>query len=108
MTSIPNSPIPYPAAHDPGYDEGPGVETVVVPSAPANLMAGVVARSPWLPLPFIVPTALCGASWAAGGVQVLTDLGFTMLAVLCAVYCIRELTVFRHRFGLGGLLVFGG
>ena len=55
-----------------------------------------------------MPTVLCGVSWVAGGIQVLTDLGFTLLAILCAVYCVRELAVFRHRFGLGGLLVFGG
>src|SRR5688500_9517748 len=108
MTSITNGRIRYPAAHDPGYYEEPGVETAYAPSAPTDLSAGIVGRSPWLPLPFVVPTALCGASGVGGGVQVLTDLGFTMLAVICAVYCVRELTVFRHRFGLGGLLCFGG
>ena len=111
MTSITSShghyPQGYTQAYDPGYDE-PGMETVYVPPAPTGLVAGKARRSLWLPVPFIVPTVLCALSWLAGGIQVLTDLGFTLLALLCIINVIRELVVFRHRFGLGGLLVFGG
>ena len=110
MTSITNAHVHYPPGDGAGYYDQ-SAETVYVPPAapgPLDLSAGHLRRSPWLPVPFLVPTALCGASWLAGGVQVLTDLGFTFLSILCAGYFIRELMVFRHRFGLGGMLVFGG
>src|SRR5689334_24738425 len=110
MTSITNAHVHYPPANGAGYEDYAAAETVYVPPAEnaLGLSSGYDRRSMWLPVPFIAPTILCGVSWLAGGVQVLTDLGFSLFTAICIIYCVRELLVFRHRFGLGGLLVFGG
>ncbi len=65
-------------------------------------------RVNWMPLTFLLPTAACGASWLAGGVPLLTDFGFTVLTVLCAFFLLGELINFPRRFGIGGLVLFGG
>ena len=66
------------------------------------------ARSRQMWVPFIVPMLLTAVSWMAGGIPLLTDAGFLGLTVICAIYVIRELLVFPQRFGVGGLILFGG
>ena len=76
----------------------------------------VQARDAWyLPrskfatlLLLLLPTSVCGLSWLAGGVPVLTDFGFITLTFICASLVLRELIVFPRRFGLGGVVLFGG
>src|SRR5688500_10020124 len=67
-----------------------------------------VPRSRLLPLPFLFPLACSGVSFLAGGVQLLTDLTFISLILICAVCFFRELQMFSVRFGIGGLIAFGG
>jgi hypothetical protein len=69
---------------------------------------GFLARSRYLPLLFAFPTLICGLSWLMGGLPILTDLAFVLLTALCIVLVIRELVAFPRRFGVGGLLLFGG
>lgn len=114
MTSLTNSHVPYPPAYHPGYDE-PGAESIYVPAAAdygpgqaQGLEDPSVRRSVWLPVPFLVPTALCAISWSGNGIPFLTDLGFVTLALLCAVFLVVELTRFPQRFGVGAFVLFGG
>ncbi len=67
-----------------------------------------LARSRFAPLLFLFPTLMCGVSWMAGGLPVVTDMGFLVLTYLCASLLLRELIVFPRRFGLGGVILFGG
>ena len=93
-----------PQDYDPAHAQP---EVVTINAAPEE-SAWFVKRSVWLPLPFLVPVALCGVSWAANGISFLTDLGFIFLAVLCAVFLVVEMVRFPRRFGTGGMVVFGG
>jgi hypothetical protein len=65
-------------------------------------------RSPWSWTPFLVPLLLTGLSWRIGGMPLLTDTGFLAMALICLIYVIRELIVFPQRFGIGGLVLYGG
>src|ERR1039458_5710547 len=60
----------------------------------------------WLPL--LVPMVICGASWILGGIPLLTDVGFIVLTALCLVYLAMEFIQFPRRFGIGGMLLYGG
>jgi hypothetical protein len=74
----------------------------------AQPSAGYLPRSAYLPIPFLAPALICGISWLLGGVPILTDIGFLLLAGVCIVFFINELVKFPRRFGTGGLLLFGG
>ena len=76
--------------------------------APSHDHSEPLPRSKWLALPLLIPMALSAISYAAGGVPFLTDLSFILLAVICVACIVRELIVFRNRFGVGGLILFGG
>lgn len=65
-------------------------------------------RPTWLPLPFIPPVLLAGASWLSGGSQGLTDLAFVTLTGACAFGLLIELRDFSRRFGVGGVALFAG
>jgi hypothetical protein len=69
---------------------------------------GFLARSPYLASLFAIPMVLSGLSWAMDGVPPLTDFAFLLLTGMCLVLLIRELVVFPRRFGVGGILLFGG
>jgi hypothetical protein len=56
----------------------------------------------------LVPCMWAGFSWLAGGVPFLTDLAFSTLLVMCLILITREVVAFSRRFGVGGLLLFGG
>jgi hypothetical protein len=81
------------------------------PQSPALIeepMADYLPRSPYLPVPFVIPLMICGMSWVGGGIPMLTDLGFILLTLICAALLIGELLRFPRRFGTGGILLFGG
>jgi hypothetical protein len=65
-------------------------------------------RNPWAPIYFGMPAVVAMVSALAGGVPALTDLAFVMLTVLCAAYLISEFRAFSFRWGIGGMMVFGG
>jgi hypothetical protein len=64
------------------------------------------SQKQWLPM--LIPTVICGASWLMGGIPMLTDVGFSFLTVLCLVFLISEFVRFPRRFGIGGILLYGG
>src|SRR5262245_17263741 len=77
---------------------------------PSNELAETLTkrRSPYSWTPFLLPLLLTGLSWRVGGMPLLTDAGFLALTLLCLIYVIRELLVFPQRFGMGGLVLYGG
>jgi hypothetical protein len=64
------------------------------------------SRHQWIPL--TVPILLCGLSWLMGGAPALTDLGFALLTLTCIVFLLGEFVNFPRRFGIGGMLLYGG
>lgn len=68
----------------------------------------LVPRSILMPLAFAPPVVLCAVSWTGGGLPLLTDLGMALLTLACAMLLIAELVNFPRRFGVGGLVLFGG
>jgi hypothetical protein len=64
------------------------------------------SRNQWIA--FIAPVLLCGVSWMIGGMYRLNDLGFLILAAACLVFVIGEFIQFPRRFGVGGILLYGG
>jgi hypothetical protein len=65
-------------------------------------------RSNLLPLPFVAPVVVAGASYLMGGVPRLTDLSFILIALLCFCGLLVELARFPRRFGVGGIVLFAG
>ncbi|MFG0247704.1 MAG: hypothetical protein ACF8OB_02365 [Phycisphaeraceae bacterium JB051] len=69
---------------------------------------GYLKRSPYAPLAFLMPTLLAGLSWLVGGQAWLTDIAFCFLTGICLIYLILELYKFPKRFGIGGIILYGG
>jgi hypothetical protein len=92
--------IPVPAEYDYG---GELHEGEAVPAPPA-----AAPRSKRLWIPFLLPLGMCGISYLCGGVQLLSDMGFLSLSIICAVLLVLELLAFPQRMGIGGILLFGG
>lgn len=65
-------------------------------------------RSKYQPLFFLVPFLVAAVSWVAGGIALLTDFSWLLITMLCVVFLLAELRAFSFRWGIGGLLVFGG
>jgi len=66
------------------------------------------SRTALLPVFFLTPVALSGVSMMGGGIPLLTDFSFVLLTVLCGIFLAAEFYNFPHRFGIGGLILFGG
>jgi hypothetical protein len=64
------------------------------------------SRMQWAP--FLVPTGIALISYLGGGVPPLTDLAFVIFTALCGVFLTIEFYRFPRRFGIGGLLLWGG
>ncbi|MCC6579288.1 MAG: O-antigen polysaccharide polymerase Wzy [Phycisphaeraceae bacterium] len=77
-------------------------------ATPTYESLGYLARSMYAPMSFILPVMLSAASWMMGGVPWLTDLSFTCLIMICLVMLVVELYRFPLRFGIGGLILYGG
>jgi hypothetical protein len=75
-------------------------------SEPAETVTKRRSRYSWVP--FLGPLALTGASWAAGGSPTMTDAAWVFLALICLIYVLREMALFPQRFGIGGLILYGG
>jgi hypothetical protein len=65
-------------------------------------------RSKVLHFFLIVPCMWAGISWLTGGVPFLTDLAFSTMLVICVILVATEVIAFSRRFGLGGIVLFGG
>jgi len=81
-------------------------ETVHVPSAPASLEYIPRSRYQWLPLLLAILCSLM--SWLTGGQPILTDFSFVILAGCFFLYLTMEFVRFPQRFGIGGIVLFGG
>jgi hypothetical protein len=57
---------------------------------------------------FLVPAAISLMSWLGGGVPPMTDLAFLIFTLLCGFFLAVEFYRFPRRFGIGGLLLWGG
>jgi hypothetical protein len=75
---------------------------------PAAQVAGYLPRSRYMPLALLPGTLFCGLSWIFGGVPRLTDLGFVLFSLACLVLLIAEIAHFPRRYGVGGIILFGG
>jgi hypothetical protein len=64
------------------------------------------AKQQWLL--FVPCTVICFLSWSIGGEPRMTDFGFLLLTLTLAGCLISEFYRFPVRFGIGGLLLFGG
>ncbi len=64
------------------------------------------SRKQWIV--FLAPLMICFMSWQAGGIPTLTDLGFTILSILLGIFLCAEFFRFPVRFGIGGLVLYGG
>jgi hypothetical protein len=67
-----------------------------------------LSRSKVLPFLLIIPCMWSGISWLGGGIPFLTDMSFSTLLVLCLLLMATEVLAFSRRFGVGGLILFGG
>ncbi|MGD0768946.1 MAG: hypothetical protein ABSB42_12245 [Tepidisphaeraceae bacterium] len=56
----------------------------------------------------LIPCMWAGISWMGGGIPFLTDLAFSTLLVMCLILIATEVVAFSRRFGVGGLVLFGG
>ncbi|MGD0138246.1 MAG: hypothetical protein ABSD28_05175 [Tepidisphaeraceae bacterium] len=65
-------------------------------------------RSKALYFCLVIPCVWAGFSWFGGGVPFLTDLAFSTLLVMCLILIATETIAFSRRFGLGGMVLFGG
>src|SRR5688500_14270229 len=104
MTHAPTSPY-YPEAIYAGDPYALESEHDATAAAPALTE---VPRSPWLWMWFLIPFGVCAISYAGNGQPFVTDFGMLALTVICALCFLRELIVFPRRFGVGGLILFGG
>ena len=87
----------------------PGIYEESLPiEQPAERDLIFVPRSRMQWVPFLIPLALCGISWMQGGVPTLTDAGFTIFTILCLGFLVMEFYRFPRRFGIGGLVLWGG
>ena len=77
------------------------------PSEPVQLYNFRKRYKP-LTLLFLIPIVICALSWARGGDAVFTDAGFVALTIICALLLGVELLQFSGRFGIGGMILFGG
>jgi hypothetical protein len=75
---------------------------------PAAQVAGYLPRSRYMPLAFLPGTLICGLSWLFGGVPRLTDIGFILFSVACFFLLIAEIARFPRRYGVSGIILFGG
>jgi hypothetical protein len=64
------------------------------------------SKKQWIPM--LMPVFLTGVSWMSGGEADLTDFGFTIFTILCGIYLFLEFFYFPRRFGIGGLVLWGG
>jgi hypothetical protein len=86
------------------WDQAPVGE----PVAPAGMpWAEAPQRSIWQPILLCLPLI-----FAAGGYLVvappLVDLAFVLLTAFCVIFLFGELSRFAERYGVGGLVLYGG
>jgi hypothetical protein len=88
----------------------PGIyeEAAVLDYQPAQRELIFIPRSKNQWMPFLIPLGLCAVSWMGGGISSLTDAGFFIFTALCCWFLTVEFIRFPRRFGIGGLVLWGG
>ncbi|MBC7783810.1 MAG: oligosaccharide repeat unit polymerase [Burkholderiales bacterium] len=69
---------------------------------------GYAERSSYVPLYFVPTVVMALVSWISGGIQILTDISMIVLTCVLAGLFINDLLTFPRRFGIGGIIAFGG
>lgn len=65
-------------------------------------------RSKWQAAWFGFPIFLAVMSWAGNGIPILTDAAWLTITILCLIFLVGEFRAFSFRWGIGGLVVYGG
>ncbi len=104
MTDFSIDDIPEYGAPEMDYAAGAPVQT----HAAASPFSAPADRPKWIPLLFGVPVLFAGISWLSNGTPLLTDFAMFSAMVVCIVFVLAEMRSFSRRFGVGGLVLFGG
>jgi hypothetical protein len=87
-----------------GWDQAPAAEPV---ASAGMAWAESPQRSIWQPILLLLPLVL-----AAGGylfvAPPLVDISFVILTILCTIFLFGELGRFAERYGVGGVVLYGG
>ncbi len=67
-----------------------------------------VKRNGLIACMLLAPLIVSGASWASGGTPFMTDVAMVLLTIICVLAILRELFAFSSRYGIGGLVLYGG
>jgi hypothetical protein len=90
-----------------GVEEAP--PELAAPSTLSELLITTYQkRAWWISLPLLIPLGISGISYMSGGVPMLADVSFILLGFACVINIIRELIVFPRRYGVGGMMLWGG
>jgi hypothetical protein len=76
--------------------------------APSRALVEPSQRSIVQPILLTVPLFTSGVSLICGGLPILTDISWLLLTILCVVFLLSEMYRFSERFGIGGLILYGG
>jgi hypothetical protein len=76
--------------------------------APVFVSSDPLPRSKWLFACYLMPLALCGFSYLAGGIPIATDTSFVCFVAISLVLIALEMRDFTRRFGMGLLIIVGG
>jgi hypothetical protein len=88
--------------------EQPQIEEYSHTPVSAHALIEPAQRSIMQPILLLIPILSSGVSFLAGGLPVLTDFSWVMLALLCAIFLMGELYRFPERLGIGGIVLYGG
>jgi len=88
-----------------GWDQ-PQIE--VHAPAPARALVEPSQRSILQPILLAVPLFTSGVSLFCGGLPLLTDFSWLLLTILCIIFLMADMYRFSERFGIGGLILYGG
>jgi hypothetical protein len=86
------------------WDQTP-VEEISIPAVPS--WTETPPRSIWQPLLLVLPL-ICAAGGYLVGAPALVDLAFVFLTLFCMVFLFADLIRFAERYGVGGIVLYGG
>src|SRR4051794_21934898 len=82
-------------------------EPVADGSVPVSVELDPTKRSFLMPIAYLPAVAVMAIAWASSSQQ-MTDLGFLLITIVAVLQVVNELWRFPQRFGIGGLVAFGG
>jgi hypothetical protein len=87
-----------------GWDQAPAAEPVASTGIP---WAESPQRSIWQPILLVLPLILAAGGYLFAAAP-LVDLSFVTLTALCTIFLFGELGRFAERYGVGGVVLYGG